>query len=207
MWSATKTIKSVGIGILAVLLDRGDFLFVRAAAEQILHAAHEEHLKRRHQRRRAGAVQNFGEIGFGEIEIEQAEVAQVGGDQMLEDRVAEALAEESFIADEHVGRAQLARLQLADEALGLGEGAHQDGLSVEVAAGHCGTLVCDSVFDCNIGESIRLGVAGCGNGYGVYLYARDPSLRLKNGSARDDAGERASLQLVHDCSCSQLQLV
>ena len=114
---------------------------------------------------------------------------------MFEDGVAEALAEESFIADEDVGGAKFARLQFTDEALGLGEGAHQDGLSVELGLVIVGNSVCDSVFDCNIGESIRLGVAGCGNGYGVYLYARDPSLRLKNGSARDDAGEQ-----VHHCN-------
>ena len=101
-------------------------------------------------------------IGFGEIEFEEAEVAEIGGDQMLKDGVAEALAEKSFVADEDVGGAEFARFQLADEALGLGEGAHQDGLSVELGL----FIICGSVFDCNIGKSIRLGVAGCGNGYG-----------------------------------------
>ena len=146
MWSATKTSERVGIGILAVVLDGGEFFFVRAAAEKILHAAHEENLKRSHQRRRAGAVENFGQIGFGEIELEETEVAQIGGNEVLEDGVAKALAEKGLIAHEDVGRAQLARFQFADKALGLGEGPHQ--ISSVVA-----TII---VFDCSIVNSIRL---------------------------------------------------
>ena len=143
----------VGIGILAVVLDGGQLFFVGAAAKKILHAAHEEDLKRSHQRGSAGAVENLGQIGFGEIEFEEAEVAQIGGNQMLEDGVAKALAEKSLIADEDVGRAQLARLQFADEALGLGKGSHQDDLPD--GTGHR----CDSalaiVFDCNWGIDER----------------------------------------------------
>ena len=145
-----KDEERVGIRILAVVLDGGEFFFVGAAAKKILHAAHEEDLKRRHQRGRAGAVENFGQIVFGEIEFEEAEVAQIGGDEMLEDGVAKALAEEGFIADEDVGRAQLARFQFADKALGLGEGPHQ--ISSVVAK--------VIVFECNIENSIRLVVRG-----------------------------------------------
>jgi hypothetical protein len=36
-----------------------------------------EHLERRHQRRGAGAVENFGEIVLRQIELEQAEVSQI----------------------------------------------------------------------------------------------------------------------------------
>ena len=115
----------VGIRILAVVLDRGELFFVRTTAEEILHAAHEEDLKWRHQRRGAGAVENLRQIVFGEIEFEEAEVAQIDRDQVLENGVAKALAEEGFVAHEDVGRAQLARFQFADEAVGLGEGAHQ----------------------------------------------------------------------------------
>ena len=115
----------VGIGIFAVGLDGGQLLFVRAAAEQRLHAADEEHLKGRHQRRRAGAIEDLGQVGLGEIEIKQAEIAQVGGHQVLENRLAAALAEEDFVADEHVGGTQLAGFDLGDEAVGLGEGPHQ----------------------------------------------------------------------------------
>ena len=114
----------VGIGILAVLLDGGQFFFVGSAAKKILHAAHEEDLKRSHQRGSAGAVENLGQIGFGKIEFEEAEVAQIGRDEVLEDGVAKALAEEGLVAHEDVGGAQLARFQFADKALGLGEGLH-----------------------------------------------------------------------------------
>ena len=116
----------VGIGIFAVGLDGGEFFFVGAAAEKILDAADEEHLKGRHQRRSAGAVEDFGEIGVGEIEFEKAEVAQVGGDQVLDNRFAAALAEEGFVSHEDVGRAQLAGLHFGNKAVGLGEGAHQN---------------------------------------------------------------------------------
>jgi len=68
----------------------------------MLHAAHEKHLKWRHQRRCAGAVKNFGQVVFREVELEQAEVAQIGWNQMLEDGVAESLAEESLVANEHI---------------------------------------------------------------------------------------------------------
>src|SRR4029077_5466721 len=52
----------VGIRILAVGFDGGQLFFVRSAAKKILDAAHEENLKWRHQRRRAGAIENFGDI-------------------------------------------------------------------------------------------------------------------------------------------------
>ena len=72
--------QSVGIGILAVVLDGGKFFFVRAAAVEILHAAHEEDLKWSHERGGTGAVKDFRQIGFGEIEFEETEVAEIGGD-------------------------------------------------------------------------------------------------------------------------------
>ena len=106
------------------------FSFIRSAAKKILHPAHEENLKRRHQRRRAGAVENFRQIVFREIELEETEVAQIGRNQMFENRIAKALAEKRFVAHEHIRRAQLARFQFADKALGLGKGSHQDGESL-----------------------------------------------------------------------------
>ena len=125
MWSATNTISASGFGFLQYSSMAASFSsFELAAAEKILHAAHEENLKRGHQRRSAGAVENLGQIVFGEIEFEEAEVAQLGGNQVFEDGIAKALAEERLIAHEHVGRAQLARFQFADEALGLGKGSH-----------------------------------------------------------------------------------
>ena len=120
-----KNQKRIGIRILAVVFDGGQFFFVRSAAKKILHAAHEENLKRRHERRSAGAVENLRQIVFGEIELKETEVPQIGRHQVLEDRVAKAFAEKGFIAHEDVGRAQLARFQFADKALGLGEGPHQ----------------------------------------------------------------------------------
>ena len=119
-----KNNQRVGIRILAVLFDGREFLVIRSAAEKILHPAHEEDLKRRHQRRRAGAIKNFGQVVFGKIELENAEVAQFGGNQMLQNRIAKALAKKGFVADEHVCRAQLAGLKLADKTLGIGESSH-----------------------------------------------------------------------------------
>ena len=115
----------VGIRILAIVFDGGKLFFVGPAAKKILHPAHEKHLKRRHQRGRAGTVENFGKIVFCEVEFEQTEVTQIGRNQVLEDGVAKALAEESFIANEHVGGTQLARFQFADKPLRLGESPHQ----------------------------------------------------------------------------------
>ena len=114
----------IGIGILAVLLDRCQFFFVGAAAKKVLHAAYEEHLKRSHQRRRAGAVENLRQVRFPEIEFEKAEVSQVGGNQMFENGITKTLAEESLVAHEHVRRTHPARLKLAHKTIGLGEGAH-----------------------------------------------------------------------------------
>ena len=170
-----KDDERIGIRVLAVVLNGGELVFVGAAAKEILHAAHEENLKRRHQRRSAGAVENLGQIVFGEIELEEAEVTQIGRDQVLEDCVAKALAEKSFIADENVGRAQLARFQFADKAFGLGEGAHQNFV-----------LATYIVFDCNILNSIRLVVNGNVVVPMICSCARGPSLRLKNGYAQDD---------------------
>ena len=107
-------------------LDGGELFFVRTSTEEILYAAHEKDLKGRHQRRSAGAVKDFGQIVFREIEFEDTEITQVRRDEMIEDGVAEALAEEGLVAHKHVGRAHFARLEFADEALGLGESAHQN---------------------------------------------------------------------------------
>ena len=127
----------VGIGILAVGLDGGQLFVVRSATEQGLDAADEEHLKRRHQRRRAGAIEHFGQVGLGQIKIKQAEIAQVGGHQVLENGLAAALAEESLIAHENVRRPQLAGFDLGDEAIGLGEGPHQKPSIFRNPPAHC----------------------------------------------------------------------
>jgi len=117
MWSATNTSSASGFGF--------ELFFVRAAAKKSLHAAHEEHLKRSHQRRCAGAIENFGQIVFRQVELEQAEVAHIRRHQVFDNSVAEALAEEGFVAYKHIGRAQLARLNFADKPLGLGKRPHQ----------------------------------------------------------------------------------
>ena len=125
MWSATKTINASGFGILAIFFDGGEFFFVRAAAKKILHPAHEENLKWRHQRGSAGAIKNFGQIVFREIELEQAEVTEIGRNQMFENGVAKTLAEKSLIANKHISRTQLPRLKFADKAFGLGKSPHE----------------------------------------------------------------------------------
>ncbi len=145
-----KNQERVGIRVLAVVLDGGELFFVGTAAEKILDAAHEEDLKRGHQRGSAGAVENFRQIVFGEVELEETEVPQIGRDEMLEDGVAKAFAEEGFIAHENVGGAELARFQFADKALGLGEGLHP--ISSVVAK--------VIIFEYNIENSIRLVVRG-----------------------------------------------
>jgi len=114
----------VGIGILAILFNGRKFFFIRAAAKKTLHAAHKEHLKRGHERGRAGAIKNFGKIIFSEIELEHAEVTEVCRNQVFENGVPKAFAEESLIAHEHVRRTQLARFDLADKPIRLEEGPH-----------------------------------------------------------------------------------
>ena len=84
-----------------------------------------KHLKRSHQRRRAGTIEHFGQVGLRQIKIKQAEIAQVGGHQVFENGFAAALAEENFIAHEDIRGPQLASFDLGDEAIGLGEGPHQ----------------------------------------------------------------------------------
>ena len=115
----------VGIRILTIILKGGQLLFIGPAAKKILYPAHEENLKRRHQRRRTGTVENLRQIVFRKIELEETEVAQIGRHQMLEDCIPKALAEKSLVAHEYIRRAQPARFQFADKALGLGEGPHQ----------------------------------------------------------------------------------
>src|SRR5258708_11113721 len=113
--------EGVGIRVLAVVFDGSKFFFVRATAKKILHAAHEENLEGRHQRRGTGAVENFCKIGLRQVEFKKAEVAHVDWYKLLEDCVAETLSEEGFVAHEDVGRTQLARLELADKAIRLGK--------------------------------------------------------------------------------------
>src|ERR1700731_284558 len=98
----------VRVGIFHVGFNGGEFVSVRAAPVKLFDAAHKEHLKRRHERRRARAVQHFRNAYLREIKIMQAEVAHVRGDKMLQERLAALVAKENFVADEHIRRAQLA---------------------------------------------------------------------------------------------------
>jgi hypothetical protein len=120
-----KDQQRIGIWILAVVLDRSQLVVIRSAAEKRLHAAHEKHLEWRHQRWRARAIENFGEVSVGEIKVEQAEIAQVAGYEMLENGFPELLAEESFITHKDVSRPQLLPRDLGNEAFRLGKGLHQ----------------------------------------------------------------------------------
>ena len=125
MWSATKMSTASGIGVFAVGLDGGQLFVIRSTSEQGLDSADKENLKRRHQRRRAGAIKDFRQVGLGEIKIKQAEIAQISGHQVFEDGFAAALAEENFIAHKHIRGPELAGFDLGDEAIGLGERPHQ----------------------------------------------------------------------------------
>ena len=125
MWSAIKIRTASGLGSLLYLSIASSLSSVRSAAEHRLHAAHEEHLKRSHQRRSAGAVQNFGQVGLRQIEFEQAEVPHLRGYKMFQDGFAAAATEEDLVSNKHIDRPQLVRLHLGDEAIGLGEGPHQ----------------------------------------------------------------------------------
>src|SRR5262249_60952949 len=115
----------VGVRIPGVFLDGFELVLIRPAAEQILHSPHKKHLKRRHQRGRACAVEHFHQFGLGQIEFKQAEFAQIAGYEGFENRIAALLAEENFVAHENVNRPQLASLHFRNEAFGLGEGTHQ----------------------------------------------------------------------------------
>src|SRR5579859_1011428 len=96
---------------------------MRAAAVELLDAAHEQDLKGRHERRGAGAIQNFSQAYFGEIKIVQAEVAQVRRNKVLEQRLAALVAKENFIADEHVCGAETAAGNVGGEFLRCGKAA------------------------------------------------------------------------------------
>jgi hypothetical protein len=94
---------------------------MRTTAVEFFHAAHEQHLKGRHERGRTRAVQNFGDAYIGEIEVMQAEVAEVGRNKVVEKRLAALVAKKKFVADEHIGGAQLAAGDVGGKSLSLGE--------------------------------------------------------------------------------------
>ena len=100
MWSATKTISASGFGFLQYSSMAASFSSFEPRPKRLFTPRTKKHLKWRHQRGRAGAVENFGKIVFREVELEQAEVTQISRNQVLEDGVPKTLAEESFIANE-----------------------------------------------------------------------------------------------------------
>ncbi len=71
----------VGIGIAEVGGDGGELGVVLAASVQGLDAAHEEDLEVGHQRRSAGAVENFDDRRGIQIELVQAELAHAFRDR------------------------------------------------------------------------------------------------------------------------------
>src|SRR5579884_3695497 len=81
---------------------------MRAASIKLFYAAHKEDLKRRHERRSAGAIKDFHNAHVRKIKIVQAEVAQVSGNKMLQQRLAALVAKENFITDQDIRRAKLA---------------------------------------------------------------------------------------------------
>src|SRR5215467_14326509 len=157
-----KNDDGVGIGIAAVLLDSGELFFVRSAPKKVLHATHEENLKRRHQRGSAGTIKNLGQIRFGQVEFEETKVPQFGRNEMLEDGIAEALAKERFIAHKHIGGTQFARLQLVHEAFGLGKSTHHNAESSREV--NCLTVASNAVIRLVTGSSLlrRSNMAGLG---------------------------------------------
>ena len=112
----------VGIGVAEVVGDGGELGVVLAASVERLDAAHEEDLEAGHQRRRAGAVENFDDRRGLQIELVEAELAHPLRDEVLEDGVAAGAAEEGLIADEDVAGLELARADLLHEALDRGKG-------------------------------------------------------------------------------------
>src|SRR4029077_243507 len=81
----------VGIGVPAIIFDGRKFFLVSGATKQIFYAAHKKDLERRHQRRSAGTVENFSQVGFRQVIFEKAEVTEIGRHQVLEDGIAKAL--------------------------------------------------------------------------------------------------------------------
>ena len=55
------------VGRAEVGVDRREFGLLGAAAVEVLQAAHEDHLERRHQRRRLRTVEDLEDAGFGEV--------------------------------------------------------------------------------------------------------------------------------------------
>ena len=116
----------VGIRIFRVLLDRFEFVFIRAAPKEVLYAAHKKYLERCHERRRASAIEDFRQISFAQIKVKEAKFPHIGRNQILKNGLAALLAEENFVADKNIDRAQRAGFDFGDKALGLREGAHQN---------------------------------------------------------------------------------
>ena len=115
----------VGIRIGEVLLDGRELFVVLAASVEVLHAANEEDLEGRHQRRRACAVENLAQVHLRQIHVVEAELANVLRHEVLQDGFPAFPAEERFIADKDVSRRQLARLHVGHEAVRRREAAHQ----------------------------------------------------------------------------------
>ncbi len=66
--------EALRIGRAEVFFDRGELVLLRAARVERLQSTHKEDLERRHQRRRARAVQHFEDVRLREVEVREAEV-------------------------------------------------------------------------------------------------------------------------------------
>ena len=71
------------VGRTEVAIERGELFFFCTARVELPHIANEDHLKRRHQRRRLRAVKHVEDRGLGEVEIGEAEIAKIGGHKGL----------------------------------------------------------------------------------------------------------------------------
>ncbi len=87
-----------------IAIQRSKLLFFRAACIELPHVAHEDHLKRRHQRRRLCAVEHLKDRSAIQVHVRQAEVSQVWRDKSLEHGSAAAIEQESLIARQHIAR-------------------------------------------------------------------------------------------------------
>ena len=100
------------VGRTKVVIDRGELVFLRAAAIQRLQAAKKEHLKRRHERWCLCQVERVEDGGFAaKLQVMQAKIAEVWWHKRSEYALAGALVQKAFAAEQDIAGPPVGRAQ------------------------------------------------------------------------------------------------
>ncbi len=92
----------LGVGRAEVAVDFGELFLFGAAGVELLEIAHEDDLKRGHERRGSRAVEGIEDGSVCEVDLGEAEIAHVRGYEGIEDGAATAFVEEDVVTGEDV---------------------------------------------------------------------------------------------------------